>query len=366
MHSVKIVHCADIHLNSSQKETGEAFLRLLRFCNKEKVDFLLIAGDLFEEIVPNDKLLQWVIAGLQSLERTKVIYVTGNHDYQMKYMKNQLPNHVYMLSEQMQVLDFEKEKVCIYGAGFSSVYETQTLIKPVVLDDSYINIGVFHGELVTDGGQSNYHPIPLSVIRDSGFDYVALGHIHKRSEIQQAGITFYAYSGCLCGRGFDETDEKGFYYGLLGKEFCDLEFVAIDQPVYRIIEVDVTDVLSVEQLASEIKDTIEVVENGKLQYQIRNFYRVVLIGHIQENVFSELNNLEWYFEDFRFLQVQDCTVTEIDYDKVYVEDTMKGIFVRRMYEKINEAEEQEDYEHASILQEALKLGITALEGGVKL
>ena len=95
---------------------------------------------------------------------------------------------------------------------------------PEDVDGTKINLCVVHGEVVSEGGESNYHGITPGILAGSQMDYVALGHIHKRTELQTIGGTTYAYSGCPDGRGFDETGEKGVYLGEIRKGAVDLHF----------------------------------------------------------------------------------------------------------------------------------------------
>ena len=88
------------------------------------------------------------------------------------------------------------------------------------------------------GGE--YNQISESDIAKSNLDYLALGHIHTFSGVKKAGRTFYAYPGCIEGRGFDETGEKGFIAGTVYKGKCDLRFVPAGGRQYHIERIDLT------------------------------------------------------------------------------------------------------------------------------
>ena len=77
----------------------------------------------------------------------------------------------------------------------------------VETDNSKINILAAHADLTNR--KSVYCPMKEWDFAVSGFDYVALGHIHAGGEIEKIGETYYAYSGCPEGRSFDECGVKG-------------------------------------------------------------------------------------------------------------------------------------------------------------
>ena len=87
---------------------------------------------------------------------------------------------------------------------------------------------------------SPYAPITEQQIAGSGLTYLALGHIHAPSGLRRAGNTFYAYPGCLEGRGFDETGEKGALVLTVAPGAVESRFVPLCRHRYEAITVDVT------------------------------------------------------------------------------------------------------------------------------
>ena len=81
---------------------------------------------------------------------------------------------------------------------------------------------------------SDYNSVTPGFIESSGMDYIALGHIHKHTEIRRLGKTFYAYPGCPEGMGFDELGEKGVYIGEISKGGNSLEFLPTARRMRKI------------------------------------------------------------------------------------------------------------------------------------
>ncbi len=77
--------------------------------------------------------------------------------------------------------------------------------------EAAVRLGVVHGEGTR--GESKYRAISPAEIGKTDLTYLALGHVHRYGGVQRAGTTAYAYPGCLPGRGFDETGDKGFLFG---------------------------------------------------------------------------------------------------------------------------------------------------------
>ena len=95
---------------------------------------------------------------------------------------------------------------CFYGAGFRSMDCPGLLAGFQARAAQRYAVGLFHGDPAQRS--SPYSPITAEQVRESGLDYVALGHLHQRGFFQ-AGSTLCAWPGCPMGQGFDETGPKG-------------------------------------------------------------------------------------------------------------------------------------------------------------
>ncbi len=218
----KLLHTADLHLGSpisglpesvaEQVRDGlfETLARLVDTANDEGVDAMLIAGDLFDSPTPPRSIAQRAFELLGRVN-APVFISPGNHDYilpRSPYLMLPLPKNIHVFkSEQIERVDCGE--FAVYGAGFVDAHATHPLLEGFHADADKPSVMVIHGETAVSSAQ--YHPISPESIAASGLDYLAIGHVHARSELLRAGSTAYAYPGCPAGRGFDEPGEKGAY-----------------------------------------------------------------------------------------------------------------------------------------------------------
>ena len=91
----------------------------------------------------------------------------------------------------------------VHGAAFTGPEQPESLLAGFAAPaDGRRHIGLLHVEL--DGAEERYDPLRREEIAASGLDYLALGHVHKRTEPLTLGRTVCAWPGCPEGRGFDE------------------------------------------------------------------------------------------------------------------------------------------------------------------
>lgn len=224
MKQVKILHCADLHFDTpfkeltkeisqnSKEELLQVFKNIIDLTINEKVQVLLIAGDVFDNLTVNKNTLFFISNQLKRIENVRVFISPGNHDpYNEKSFYNMINWHdnVYIFKGKMQSKEIKELNLVVWGAGFNNNYEHEGLINEINIDKSKINIMVIHGEIESKNSKNEYNPIYLRDIEKTGIEYVALGHRHKFSGILKSGNTNYAYSGCPQGRGFDEEGERG-------------------------------------------------------------------------------------------------------------------------------------------------------------
>lgn len=355
---VKIAHCADLHLESKSEtknyEIKETFLNMLKVCKGENANFLLISGDFFDDTSVNEKTLLWVKNELENFG-LKTIISPGNHDpftNDSPYNKGAWPKNVYIFKEnKLTHFDFPELKTKIFGAAFTSIYQKKTLFNlKENLDDDFLNICVMHGTM-TKSSDEFYNPINPSKIEESRFDYVALGHIHKRSEIIKLGKTLCAYSGSICPKGFSETGAKGIYIGEISKNEQSFKFKKVCKHSYEKITLDISGVSSISDFILEsIKSNFgEGFEN--------NSYEITLTGEVEEEFNLDTDAIKLFLSrHVHFASIKDKTETKIDIAKLNLRSDFKSLFIKEALKQINDAETKEEKE---IAKTALKLGLKA-------
>ena len=231
----RFVHTADIHLDSPLKSlamrdealadvvanaTRQAFVRVVDLCISEQVNALMIAGDLYDGSQTSMKTARFLASQLRRLDekQIKVFIIRGNHDAESKITRElTLPDcvHVFGSKGDSVVLKSNdpdssplKRPVVVHGASFSKPHAPDSLL-PLYQspDPSAINIGMMHTSLDGASGHDLYAPCSLADLQSHGYDYWALGHIHKRAAHVDAGCTV-VMPGIPQGRDIGESGEK--------------------------------------------------------------------------------------------------------------------------------------------------------------
>ncbi|MCQ2507099.1 MAG: DNA repair exonuclease [Lachnospiraceae bacterium] len=213
---MKIIHVADFHLGASpikleadkkrerKKEIIDNFYRLIMYAKEHGIKAVIIAGDFFDVKEPRIKIAQRIKEEIEEAKDISFFYLRGNHDEGV-FDNEALPENLHLFSKDVFSFFEIEAGVCICGKEItenSAGYDFDGLR----LDPLKINIVVLHGNLIK-GVPVLKDDINIKNLENKNIDYLALGHIHKRSEgvIDERGS--YAYSGCIEGRGFDEAEE---------------------------------------------------------------------------------------------------------------------------------------------------------------
>ncbi len=372
MDSITAVHCADLHLGapisylsdraaSRQAEQLITFEKIINLCRDNSADVLLIAGDLFDTPDVDKAVADRVFSLIGSIPDTAVIVAAGNHDpltADSPYLTCSLPENLVVFGENVGTVTIKDKNTNIYGYSFTSGEMTRHVHLPTG-DEGKINIFVMHADLGADIS-SKYNPVSEAQIADSRMDYIALGHIHKRTTVLKSGNTFYAYPGCPEPIGFDETGEKGVYVGKIMKGANSMQFVPISSRRCEEVEVNVTGKTSSAEIA-ELAESILIDKFGA-DYG-RNLYKIVLTGETEAPFVPDLSYISSVLGlKVYYLKLRNKTSFAHNYEVLAKEFTLKGIFTRKMLEKINAAANSDE---RAALENALRLGLTAFEAEVK-
>jgi DNA repair protein SbcD/Mre11 len=224
---MKIVHAADIHLDSPLRglvryegapverirgATRRALENLVALCEQEQAALLLIAGDLFDGDWRDYSTGLFFVAQMARLRQigTRVVMLRGNHDAESQIAsKLRLPDNVRELAtRKAETAVFEELGVAVHGRGFPTrkVVDDIAAHYPSPLP-GVLNIGLLHTSLNGRPGHEPYAPTTLDVLRGKGYDYWALGHVHAREVV--CTDPWVVFPGNLQGRHAREPGEKG-------------------------------------------------------------------------------------------------------------------------------------------------------------
>ncbi|OQB15880.1 MAG: putative metallophosphoesterase YhaO [Firmicutes bacterium ADurb.Bin193] len=332
MNKIKILHAADFHIGAPlinigklsdirRAELVDTFGKVIRLAKDEKVDALLLCGDIFDSALPSQTAVDSVCAYLNTIPEIKVFITLGNHD---AGLKAQFPSNVHVFGRLIEKI--ECDLFDVYGA--SSDEENTIPVIPEgfsVHNPSKINILCLHADLVGSGQTSRYNPVTPDMLAKTGADYVALGHIHAYSGIKTAGTVSYAYPGIPEARGFDELGEKGVILGVIYKNHTELEFVRVCKRECVEISVDVTGLAGYNELCSKIS---EFAKDKK------NLYKINLTGQTDEGILLDTSFIsERLKDDYFYVKVNDFTTMKINIDALSQEYSLRGLFVKKVIEK---------------------------------
>ncbi|HEX9061961.1 MAG TPA: DNA repair exonuclease, partial [Clostridia bacterium] len=197
---MKFLHFADLHLdmpfNSSgltaqkaqlrRKDLMDTFFRIIEIANTQKVDALLICGDLFEHDYVKKSTISLINDAFMGIPHIKVFIVPGNHDPYIPnsfYSSFMWARNVNIFTKDLKFFTIPEHDTCLYGVGFGNFYEEKSLIFDLgSVDSSKINIFMTHGTVDMNFGKSMYNPMSGVELAGLAMDYIALGHFHKRFE----------------------------------------------------------------------------------------------------------------------------------------------------------------------------------------
>ena len=224
----RFLHAADIHLDSPLDglaaragghatalvgATRQAFDALIKCAIEQAVDFVIIAGDLYDGDWRDFSTGLAFMAGMAQLEKAKirVVIVRGNHDAENQMTRRlTLPPNVKIFdSRKAHSVPFEDLRVVCHGRSFEKKHESENfaLTYPEPWPD-YFNIGVLHTSATGRPPHAVYAPCSVDDLVTKGYDYWALGHVHKR-EILCQDPCWIVFPGNLQGRDVNETGPKG-------------------------------------------------------------------------------------------------------------------------------------------------------------
>nr|WP_097104676.1 DNA repair exonuclease [Hoeflea halophila] len=229
MTAFRFIHTADIHLDSPLRSlalrnpeladliggaTRQAFSTIIDLCISERVDALVIAGDLYDGDQTSMKTARFLAGELGRLANAgiRTFIIRGNHDALSRISRELvLPGEVKLFGGRAEHVMIERDQgekpVAIHGLSFAQPTAPESLLpKHAGAVPDAINIGIMHTSLGGAPGHDAYAPCSPAELQATGFDYWALGHIHKRSVL--TGSTTIVMPGMPQGRDINEDGPK--------------------------------------------------------------------------------------------------------------------------------------------------------------
>ena len=303
----------------------------------------MIAGDLFHR-QPMNKDLQELNYLFGTIPSTHVVIISGEHDRieanSALLSFNWSPNVHWILEDTPQSLYFDDINTEVYGFSYHTRELRETVIDGIQpAEDGHIHI------LLAHGGDRDHMPVETETLAALPFDYVALGHIHKPTELVERRVI---YAGTPEPLEQSETGAHGIYVGdihPITHRIQKLEFVPLAAASYVPLQISVTERTSNEELQRLISAEIE--KRGT-----QNIYRLRITGKHDPEVSFDLAPLR---ERYRIVTVEDMSEPQYDFVALYREhpSDMIGFYIRKLLR-----ENPDDM--SDIEKKALYYGIHAL------
>ena len=291
MTSFRFFHAADIHLDSPltglagiQGRVAErirsapraAFEALVERAIQDQLDFVVIAGDLYDGTWRDYKTGLFFSEQMGRLNQAgvPVFVLHGNHDAESQIARSlRLPGNVRVFGARVaETFRLDELGVALHGQSFREKAVTDNLVPdyPAPVSGAF-NIGVLHTALGGSDDHANYAPCSLSELEAKGYDYWALGHVHQRQVLNER--PYVAFSGNLQGRHVRETGPKGVLLVTVEDgEIVEVEALALDVVRWAVLKLDVSAATSendvLELIRSELSQEAERTEGRLLAARI--------------------------------------------------------------------------------------------------
>lgn len=274
---IKILHTADVHLDSPLRSLAlrdselrdrvrtasrVAFTRIIDTALAEDVAAVLIAGDLFDGAERSARTAAFLMVQLDRLRESgiRVFYIKGNHDAENPLTGElSLPENVHVFEGRggkVRLVD----GVWVHGVSFANRHAPESLLPkfpPPV--DGEINIAMLHTSLSGAAGHDPYAPCTVNDLVSAGFDYWALGHVHRRQVHSQA--PWVVMPGTPQGRDIGEAGPKSATLATIG-ETIELEEVPTSAVEFLQVTIDATDTESDDALRDLMRRTLRDSARG--------------------------------------------------------------------------------------------------------
>lgn len=251
---IKILHTADVHLDSPLKSlalrdeelrsrvqtaTRAAFSRIVDTALAEEAAALLIAGDLFDGAERSARTAAFLTAELDRLRARgiRVFYIKGNHDAENPISGElEMPDNVHVFDGRGGKAQLADD-IWIHGVSFAGRQAMDSLLPkypaPVA---GAVNIGMLHTSLSGARGHDPYAPCSVSDLKAQGYDYWALGHVHRRQVHSES--PWIVMPGTPQGRHIGEAGPKSASLVTIGQQIeveevptSIIEFIQLELPV---------------------------------------------------------------------------------------------------------------------------------------
>jgi len=364
---MKILHTGDLHLDSpfcsegsvgadQKREAQRALLRRIFACAKEEeCGLILVAGDLFDgrHVSPETRRLT---EKLLRESACPVVIAPGNHDPYTEdgvYGQLELPEHVDLFtSTELQCFEIESLNARVFGYAFTSQFLSESPLAGVTMPEKEGRWHLFCGHADLTSPISRTAPVTEGDLLRAGFDYAALGHIHKPPKLSAEQVQ---YCGFAEGRSFDELGEGGVLLVTLEPDkSIHIERKILSQNCYELGELDLSPYPDEAAMLGAIEETVRAWEEKGITH-----LRLSLVGSADPELLSSvLDKTNQEDLGLALLELQNLTIPVTDGNFLKNDITLRGALYRALYPKLTD----DDPTVRRRAAKALQIGLCAIDG----
>lgn len=380
--TLTFIHAADLHIGAPFRGLRAlsdewarrlvdaipgAWDRVVEAAVSRKVDFVVVSGDIFDSVRASYRDYLRFFDGLNRLDAEGIptYLCTGNHDPLSLWQQDFFafpPSATMLAADRPDFALYERggrPLAVIGGRGYpNKVWSPNEDIAEGITRAAAIRalgpraaeapfaVGVLHTGLTFDPVKAPTDPVAL--LR-AGFDYWALGHIHKRW-VNDEFAPRIAFSGCIQGRDVRETGSRGVNLVTLAVDAPPkVSFIPTASVVWEKVRIDVSDCTNIPALVSKTMRELFAV-NGDASCEMM-VSRIILTGAtslhevlgrpgVLEEVRASLNDA---YSEFYCDSLIDETTAPIDEEALRAEGLFPAVFLRTVDRLSEDVEGQIDY-----------------------
>ena len=345
---IRILHLADLHLGYRpaflddkraairQKERDQLLEKAVNYALEpaNRIDLVLIVGDLFETHRPEEKLTRSVIEQLGRLVSAGLFCVTipGNHDeisyhdsvYRIK--KDEWPGILVQnpMPELVAAVELKRIPLRIYSLAYTGGLTRVNALQNFPREPGEgIHIAAFHGTLDWDPGERSL-PLKSADLARAGYDYIALGHLHQFQQ-QKVGAALAVYPGAVESKSLSDRGVGHLTVVNLGDGKITIKKPEIAVRAHEQIELELSLLI-----AGSAAGTMPAVPDPE---KIVEFHSM---GH---RAFLCRPGVGRKLEESFYVSVTDASsYIDLGSLKIYRRAYSKGEFVKRILAKMEQAE----------------------------
>jgi DNA repair exonuclease SbcCD nuclease subunit len=272
---VKIVHAADLHLDSPLRglaryegapvaqmrgATRRALHNLVELCIAEEAELLVLAGDLYDGDWKDYATGLFFASAMSELRRAgvRVALVWGNHDAESQISRHlQLPDNVSVMpSGSPGSVRYDDLGVVVHGQSYARPAETSDLAASYPeAEPGLFNVGLLHTAATGRVGHLPYAPCDTATLVSKGYDYWALGHVHQREVVSED--PWIVFPGNLQGRHAKEVGPKGaMVITVQDARVAEVRFEAVDAVRWCRLKLDVSAAESPAEVLEQVREEL--------------------------------------------------------------------------------------------------------------